>query len=196
MGHLPIIPDVYRCAIVQHYGVIEVVNVIHVQVPAGHSALAVAQDVGKAWGASTSVASVLNLAVALTQVECTPLDGASGVQIDPFSTSTNHAGTNGGAPFPPNIATCVALKTNLRGRSHRGRVYLTAPPTTATTDDIHWTASWKLTVLNAMNAFNTALSSGITTPALGVASYKLAQFTAFDHFVVNPTIGTQRMRLI
>lgn len=53
----------------------------------------------------------------------TPLDGLSATTVKTFAWS----GTSTGDALPPQVAICISLRTNTRGRRYRGRLYLPQP---------------------------------------------------------------------
>lgn len=104
-------------------------NVIHVRHPAGAPTSAqkatVIADIGRLYvgptfgatfgywsGEASSLASVI-------QSRYTDLDGASASIVTPIGV----AGANTGDPLPSGAALCLTLRTAVRGRRARGRVY-------------------------------------------------------------------------
>lgn len=122
MPPLPVIANVYRCALEWSNGSQHAVNVMHFRDDAGGqtaAALATALDgvVNSAmWYFTADAFSVKNLHI-------TKLDGVTpSVDITP-ATPANWDGGLGGQ-WIPQSAYLAKFTTSVRGRSHRGRVYL------------------------------------------------------------------------
>lgn len=77
---------------------------------------------GAAFGAGIPWMSSCVAAVTLDDISYTPLDGTSPTSVITAGLAGGAAGTS----LPSEVAAVLTLRTNLRGRSHRGRVYL--PP--------------------------------------------------------------------
>lgn len=98
-------------------------NVFHYQMPAPTTA----NDLtlfAVAWIAEwvTNIKPYINVEVSLTQVKVTDLT----TNISPTITTSStlpQAGTQTGALMPNNVSCVFTKRTNLRGRSQRGRVY-------------------------------------------------------------------------
>jgi len=119
----------------------------------------------------------------------TPLDGTSA------STVIAHAfnGVSGGDPLPASMAIVVTLRTALRGKSHRGRVY--AGPHIESDNDGSGNPAAALITAEAVQWTNflTALSgSGVT---LVVASYLHSTAENVTSVSVDTRWDTQRRRL-
>lgn len=101
-------------------------NVLHGRVAGGFvvtSAIAEAVFAAiKADSRWTDLRSDLSSAVSFTGVDLRDLRAAN--QALAASTGAASAGSAVGNPLPPEVAFCVTLRTNLAGRSNRGRVYL------------------------------------------------------------------------
>jgi hypothetical protein len=74
------------------------------------TAYAGGQKVSQHWPAATTI----------DDVTYTPLDGVSPSQVQLFGV----AGAEAAEALPSEVALCMTLRTALRGRSHRGRIYL------------------------------------------------------------------------
>lgn len=68
-------------------------------------------------------------------------------------------GTTSGGSMPANVATCVTLRTDLRGRSYRGRFYATGMPKSTQYDEVLFQTSWITNLLIVLNALNTAIEA-------------------------------------
>lgn len=118
MGALPIIADVFRCAINWNNGSGQLAeNVIHVRAP-GKTPTQVATAIDT-HTAPNMFLSVANIALA-PNVDVTPLDGSTATSRHALA---HWLGTAAGEPIPQ-VAAIVTFHTALRGRSHRGRLYL------------------------------------------------------------------------
>jgi hypothetical protein len=124
------------------------------------------------------------------------------IDLDGISASSNFA-TGGGAKWTgggtgdpiPQGASVIKLTTTLRGRSHRGRVYLPAVPEGDQANGV-LTGSVVATVQTAWVAFAAAMAADATTPlAFVVASYKLATQTAISTISAEGKMATQRRRM-
>jgi hypothetical protein len=122
MAPLPVIDGIHRVAFQWRIGAggQTAVNVMHfhgASVDPGGLRTAIDTNVtATMWTGIVSTAAVYQLTI-------TPLDGASATQL--FSVSgTKWAGTITGSDFVPQAAAIVSLRTALRGRRNRGRIYL------------------------------------------------------------------------
>jgi len=164
---LPVINDVYRCALQWSSTSISLAatNVIHVKKSgsnAGNVATIIDSHVTSAmWGQTGANNGVFRMDV-------TPLDG-TGLTY-PFTTTlpTKWKGALSSGDFTPQVAVIIKLATAKRGRSYRGRIYLPWVHETVVTDGLvndpyrpNMTTAWA-TFLSAM--------SGDSCP-LQVASY-------------------------
>lgn len=185
MATYPVIEDVYRCALKWSDGSGHTaVNVIHVK-QAGVDSATIFADLDAnvtvtMWGYVTDDFHV-------TEVAITPLDGVSATTVFPTGSTSKWRGS-ATSDFIPASCSLVHLGTDLRGRSHRGRIYLPylaegqqakgvlAPAGLAT-----WQAAW--------DTFRLGL-----TALLVVASYKLAVATEVTQTYCEPVAATQRRR--
>ena len=187
MAALPVIPDVYRVAMNwTGPGGQNAVNVIHVakvaSTPAAVAAAVDAAAVATMWSAQSSGATVTSLNV-------TPLDGSSASFIL-ATTGAKWTGSNVG-DFSPATANIVSLRTALRGRSHRGRVYLPFC-TEGQISNGSLVAGVPANVQTGWNSFQTTLSAGATI--LVVASYLHATAQAVTSLLAETVLATQRRR--
>lgn len=70
-------------------------------------------------GAGSALKNLLTNGWILNQIRSTPLDGATASIVSPY----NLAGLNATDPLPGGACTVVTLRTTLRGRRNRGRLY-------------------------------------------------------------------------
>jgi len=102
------------------------------------------------------------------------------------------SGQAGGQVIPQGAAV-ITERTNLRGRSHRGRIYLPAIDESVQNDGVLDAA----TVASSQTAWNTFLTAmGATNSQPVVASYKLSTESGITSYVVRPKLRTQRRRAL
>ena len=174
------------------------INVWHIRKPAGPILAAdiTAIDglfprfyLGAAIGAGQFVFTQCNPAVTMEDLTYTPLDGSSA------STVIAHLATGAAAgvdTLPSEVTAVMTLRTLLRGRSHRGRIYL---PTfvetinTALGTILVGTAAALITQLIGVQANLVAAGYEIV-----VASYLLASATSVSTFTMDSRWDVQRGR--
>lgn len=193
MPALPVITNVWRCTF--NWSVAGgqlAVNVIHIR---DESGAATAGDIFTAidaaadqamWGAQTDGASV-------HQVDLLPLDGVHATSSFPTGSPAKWTGGSGGTTWTPQNANLIKVTTGLRGRSHRGRVFLPFVDESAGSDGVMLSAT-VTSVTAAWQDFDDDLSAGTPSLSFGVASYKLAQFNEATSILAESLFGTQRRR--
>jgi hypothetical protein len=185
MPPLPVISGVVRCALNWENGAGQhAVNVIHVT-PTGGTAL----DAFNLLDANVTVDmwSYVTDDFYVTHVQCTPLDGTSATEDFPTGSPGKWRGS-ATSDFIPASCSLVKLQTGLRGREHRGRVYLpflAELQQTAGTLAAGGMSGWQ----DAWDTFVSDLSG-----ALVVASYKLASSDSVTSVVCENKAATQRRR--
>jgi hypothetical protein len=184
---LPVIANTYRVAFnwTNDANAQIAENVMHFIAP-GSSALAVAEAID---GAVTSAMfQTIASNAGCDTLSVTPLDGTSATLN--YTTTSEHFTGSASGDFSPASAVVVSLGTGLRGRSHRGRLYLgfTAEGVISDGSIEAGTAS---SLQAAWLAFIDELDAGVTW---AVASYKLATAQAVSSVGVKAAIGTQRRR--
>lgn len=162
---LPVIPGVVRAAV---SGVVsgggKWVNVWHWQYADGASSPGPIEiDIlhpilsriysGTAYGAGTPWISYCPSGTQMQQIDYTVLNGTS------LGYSKTASGTGAASPpaLPAEVAACLSLKTDIRGRRYRGRVYLPAPVGTAV-------------VLQPTGLLQTAVTVGIVAQVTGAVA--------------------------
>lgn len=188
MAPLPVIPDVFRCALSTRSAQQYAVNVLHVQ-SLTSSVADVASDMATILKAASSPYRALmsNSAVQF-ELAVTPLDGVTATLIVPMG--TDGVGLQAGEPVPQ-AAGILSIRTSRRGPAYRGRQYLpfvgeNAISAGAVVSTIFATANASL---------NTWL--GLLPPqdlTLGVASYVHAEFSPISDAIIELQTGTQRRR--
>jgi hypothetical protein len=189
---LPIIPNVYRCALVSiatTYVPRTVYNVLHVSQPTGDET-----DLGTSLDATLSNAmfTLMSSNYVTQRVEITKLDGTSASVSFPFTSPPN--GGAAGVPVPE-AACSVGLKTVARGRSKRGRVFV-GPVPEGYIDDGTLDVASVAAMQTAWTSFLTALSGRPVPANLVVASYLTATALTVSTINVKPYVATQRRRLV
>ena len=184
---LPVITNVYRCALNWQSGSQKSVNVMHVRRAASSaSAVAAALDAWATaglWGFEPTGTAVNNLVI-------TPLDGTSASYTLPV-TGAKWSGSAGVSEFFPAAAVVVKLTTLLRGRSQRGRLFLPWVAESKQTNGGLDVAT-QGTTQTAWNTFLGALISAGFPPV--VASYLHSSATDVVAMTVETLEGTQRRR--
>jgi hypothetical protein len=188
MAPLPVIADTFRT--VWHWtdGGQHAVNVVHVRCPTG-DALDVAGGIDGSL--QTSQFALLNSSATFGTIEVTPLDGTSPTLLHNM-TSIHKTGGGGGQPVPQ-VACLVKLVTGLRGRSHRGRIFLPFA-SESEMDSGSFDATDAGVMQTAWGNFETALAALPKPIELVVASYKLAEAFSVTAVSVELETATQRRR--
>lgn len=193
MAHLPVIAHTFRCALNwTESGGQTAANVIHIFDQSGTATaanIATALDnaaAGGMWACVVPTASV-------TDIGITPLDGTTATQHFTPATPSHWVGQNG-TQFVPQVAVIVKLSTGLRGREHRGRVFLPFVAESSINDG--FLDSTQATAMTSdWNDFQDDLNTSTPNALLVVASYKLAtQDTVIEPLTVETVLATQRRR--
>lgn len=189
MGHLPIISNVYRVALI--WSSVEggsAVNVMHFQ-RASSTAATVANTIDAnvsagMWSAQTTDTKVV-------QINVTPLDGSSAT-YQLAVTGAKWAGTAGPTDVIPQGANIVKITTGQRGKSYRGRLFLPFVCESQSANGV--IGSGAVTAgQTAWTAFLNAMSTA--TQPLVVASYKLGTYTLASSVIYETKMATQRRRM-
>ena len=189
---LPVLTDVFRCVLRYTAAGQNAVNVMHIQ----STSTATPSDIYTAFDAAwttNQLAYAANTAH-LNQIDITPLDGVTATQSFSLGGS-KYVGGADVADYKPAEAVMVKLTTALRGRSHRGRLFLPFPARDATSDGII-NPTTQGVMATAWGTFVSTLN-GDSSPGpynLVVASYKLPAATVVETLSIENEIGTQRRR--
>lgn len=185
---LPIITDVFRCALGYRStdNSLQAINVIHV-IDGAHTALEVGEAVNAAvsdhnwWDAVSSDINYKGVTV-------TPLDGAgTSVFVDGDGTAT---GSAGGQPMPA-VCQTITLYTDARGRSFRGRIFTPFVSESVFAAGIIDPG----TTVETHTDFESFMGElGTSTGGLVVASYKHSTSHLVTSFTVQGIASTQRRR--
>jgi hypothetical protein len=124
------------------------------------------------------------------QLHITPLDGTSPT----VSFNTTGAGWSGEAAgeFCPSVAQVISMKTAVRGRSYRGRVFLGPCCEDTIENGFRASGTGFTNQIAAWPAFHTAVTATPWEPV--VASYKLGTAETVTAYLVERTLATQRRR--
>lgn len=151
------------------------------------------------WFTSTG-RDMISSANALTQITTVNQEAAN-APSSVLVVSPAIGGNNASTSFVPTSATCCAtLRTALRGRSYRGRMYLAGPGSSGLLDNIHLTSTYIATVIAALGSLKTAID------ALGAVWVIVSHFasnaaranglkTPVSAIAVDNLIDNQRRRL-
>ena len=150
--------------------------------------------IGPALGGGFSILQQCNTGTTLIQIAYTPLDGTSNAYVH----ATTSAGTESVASLPAEVSFVITIRTALRGRQNRGRIYCPPFSTSHTASDGHLVASTATVVLAHLNAVEAALETG--GAHLGVGSYGpyigsgSPHFTPVQRFSMDNVADVQRHR--
>jgi hypothetical protein len=193
MGALPVILNTFRCALNwTHSSGQSATNVIHITDPTGlFDATAVEEAIEDAAG--TGMWAAVSSGAVVTDIAITPLDGVSATQhFTPSDEATFTGGSSG--DFVPAVSVLVKLSTSLRGRSHRGRVFLPFI-TEGNISNGALSSTPQATMQTGWESFKSNLDSDPDGPFhLVVASYKLATTHVLSSINVEGMTATQRRR--
>jgi hypothetical protein len=192
---LPVIDHVYRCAVDYSVAGRPCTNVLHVEAASDPNPTAVALAVAEAWGEDTGLCLLQSTSVNLIGVEVTPLDGVTNSAAASFGVAENDNGKHSAFPMPAGDCLVLSLKSDTRGRSANGRMYLSGLCTNQLENDQQ---SWLSATISAAQAAwtqtATILEAEISGAIFVVASYKLE--VAFPITSVTPRsfVASQRDR--
>lgn len=193
MAALPVITDVFRCALNwQESGGQVATNVIHIKDESGAataSTIMTALDnaaAGGMWACVVPTAQVVDVGI-------TPLDGTTATQHFTPPTPSHWTGQNG-TQFVPQVSAIVKLSTGDRGRSKRGRIFLPFIAESSIANGV-LDSTQAAAMQTEWNDFQDDLGAGTPSCLLVVASYKLGTATtAIEPIQVEGILGTQRRR--
>jgi len=184
---LPIITNIYRVALIwtgpsgQH-----AVNVMHFS-RASSSASAVASAIDAS--VTSAMWTDIQNGWSVNQLQVTPLDGSSATFLLAV-TGAKWTGTTAG-DFVPGASAIVSLRTGLRGRSHRGRIFRPGIAEASMSNGQLTTGS-VATTQTAWNTFLTTVTTAGATPV--VASYLHQTADSVTSYLCELVLGTQRRR--
>lgn len=188
---LPVITNVFRVALEWGGGIAggsNPVNVMHfLDSLGGQDENALNTALNAHWSSTQQTCTAT--ALAATTMVITALNGTSGSQTY-VSANARWVGETGGQYIPAS-SSLIKLTTPLRGRSHRGRLFL--PGLGEAAQDGGIVSAGLVTACNtAWASFLTAMNTA--NWPMQVASYKLATSATVTHAVCQSMAATQRRR--
>lgn len=200
-------PNVIRASIEYVVSGLPAANIIHCQhalSPLSQTEIEdLAANVASVW--EGKVMPLITSNVELVQVVATDVSSQTGVQ---GSAVSGTVGASGSAPLPPNIATCVSIKTALRSRNGRGRCYIPGVGEDKVDGAGTITPAYRAALETAFVDLALDLAAAPTPCNLGVLSLysqsanpvppherAAGVFNVATTFAVDATIDTQRRRL-
>jgi hypothetical protein len=197
---LPVIANVFRCAFTTHDAAtgLNAVNVMHVRAASsGKTPTDVWNCINAHWTGNQQAHEGVSTTV--TQFAITPLDGSTATQIFATGGGAKYVGNSSGDTMPA-VAALFTIRTLLRGRQNRGRLYLPFVSEGSATNGF-LTSGVQGGLQTAWLTFFTGILADATTPLTpGVASYDRAHGGASAHFTpefsssVESVLATQRRR--
>lgn len=196
---LPVITDVARVALHCNNGgsaePATTVNVIHVKRLDGITWEVAADNIASELNTVTHPTHALMLdplptSYGYQQLFLTPLDGSTNTIVRDGTLSNWPVGAHSG-DFTPQVAAVVRLRTALRGRSGRGRLFL-GPVSEGVANGGRITATSAGNVTSAWDAFANDLTGA--SVQIGVASYTKRIFNAATDIGCITHTATQRRR--
>lgn len=198
------IPGVVRCAVQGSLANSQPwTNIVHCRYAGGASspgdsdlvaldALLVRLWVGAVFGTGKPWFTKCTGGVTLTKISYVRLNGTSlGLDL-----SRSLAGSGAGSALPAECAPVLTLRSNQRGRSYRGRIYLPAPSGSYVDGAGRLQATFRDETTNQMTGLMAALGGPSTTPfwELGIASYLHASFIPLATPTMDLDIDVQTRR--
>lgn len=188
MPPLPVISNVYRCALLWvHSSGQRAVNVMHIYAP-GKTADDVATILDNR--ASSGLFACNSQNGHVDKIAITKLDGTSATRLFTPATPGHWTGGTGGDMIP-GYAVDASLRTAERGRSRRGRLYLPWVPESVQVNGTI-TSSDLPTQQSAWSTFRANMAAD--GASLAVASYKLDDQRLVSDVVLRSTCAVQRRR--
>jgi hypothetical protein len=147
---------------------------------------------GTAFGAGASWFTTCPTAVTLDKASYTILDGtALGLDIGKAL-----AGSGGTQSLPCETTPVLTLRSNQRGRSHRGRIYLPVTNSTQSDPNGRLIAARATSIVVQVQGLMTALGGPLIAPfwEMGIASYRLSVFSPLVTPTMDLNFDVQRRR--
>lgn len=147
---------------------------------------------GAVFGSGQPWLNQCNSFTTLAQITYLGLDGAALAIVKPHTAS----GTASGPPMPPECAPVLTLRSAIRGRSHRGRVYLPAPANVIMDGGGRLGTGTTTATVAQVAGLKAALGGPTLAPfwELGIASYLHSYFTPLNIATMDVDIDVQRRR--
>jgi len=149
---------------------------------------------------TTELAPWLSADISLRELVCTDLSTITGPSVAQAAPVPNPDGGVGFGSLPGNCALCVSFRTNLRGRSYRGRNFVAGLPETEVTGNTVATATVN-GIQDAYQAIPASISSFpfehtvISRFTAGAPRVAGASTPVTSYVVVDPFVDSQRRRL-
>lgn len=193
MPHLPVIADVYRCTLnwKATNSQLQPRNVIHISSPTATDAADLVTRLDDGLAGLSFVWDPIPSDWAVEQISVLKLDGSSStIDVDVPHPDRWIGGSSG--EWSPNTAGVIKLQTGLRGREHRGRIFLGPCAENKMVD-----GKLNPTTVGDMAGDWGTWTNYIAThgAALGVASYRHASWSQATNVVVRARVGSMRRRL-
>jgi hypothetical protein len=190
MAALPVIPGVYLISISYVQGESQLANVFSVLSSSPTTPTDVATHVQGAWFLTNSIADQQSNIVTYNQLSVTPLDGSS---LPTLVDLTAESGGIAGGLSAVQSCLVTTFRTNERGRSGRGRMFLGGIPSAGLNSD---STRWDTSPVNNMNTAWGIFMGDLLTHDLSmvVLSRKLGDARVITDRRVNSYLGTQRRR--
>jgi hypothetical protein len=152
-------------------------------------------------GTTTTHFSAVTTLLSLTLNDLTTISGATLTAVTGSSGSLPRTWGGGGTPLPNNSAFVTTLRTGLRGRSYRGRLYIPGAGSADLVDEANFTGAAIARMVNLVKA--------IVLDINGVAGWTAVVVSRHAHGAPRPTgvvtpilnvtgfskVGTQRRRM-
>lgn len=196
MGALPVIPD--AAIVFQRLngdsGRAQMGCRFCVTAPGGTSVTTIANEFAQAFTANPL--GILSHDISMAETEVQLLDGTTPVQVI-TTPSFGEAGLHAEASLPYSVCGTITWRTNVRGRSHRGRTYLPGIPAVALTspDGYLFNDSYRGALASVGNGMLDALAVASTPLVMQVLSLKHGAITEVSSASANPHITNQRRRV-
>jgi hypothetical protein len=187
---LPVIGGVFRCTFryTAIAGLPLAVNVMHFYKAGGTAAaLWTALDAHS----SANMRACMENSTGVDFVDITPLDGGTVTETHATGAASKWYGTQSSSQITPQVAAIVKLKTDVRGRSYRGRAFLPWVVESAMNQGV-LDSTIKSSMQSAWNTWLSAMQGDNYYPV--VASYKLATKSDITSIEIENYLGTQRRR--
>jgi hypothetical protein len=191
---LPIIPDVYRIAVNQSHGGLDVVNVIHVHSTGSDSQNSICHIVQEAWEEPDSFQDFQTTDTVYQSCSILKLDGSAATVEIPWESGLDGNGADAGTAVPNNVACVYTLRTLFGGRSRRGRMYIGGIPNTyIDSTETAWVTG-NADFDAAADVFTDYVNGHLDDGSFIVASYVHADWKLVTSTVRRSYIGSQRRR--
>lgn len=197
------VPNGVQTSLIYQWGGQICENVLGWHANAGFNATELqALDVSVAANWKAHIAPVTSNLVTLLRVEGVNLGEATG-PVDTTLPIAPAVGGLAGASVPNNVTLAIAIRTPLRGRSYRGRIFHVGLAELQLADSTHVDSSEGVTILSAWRAFVNAVQTDIPAALFSVISRRndgverpFGVVTPYsDFYLADNALDSQRRRL-